>query len=189
MARVRTFLALEIPEEVRNACLALQDELAVAAPAVKWVEEENIHITLLFLGEVDERDLVGVCRAAQWVCAEIDSFPLSLAGAGCFGDSKKPRTIWVGIEEGYEALVTLHDALEEAMLELRCYRREERKYTPHVTLGRVKGDETSPHLPQALLRRRDWRGGEWLVNEVRVLSSELTRDGPLYGVLSRAKLK
>ena len=188
MARLRTFIAVDLTREIRDRCLGLMETLAEAAPAVKWVEEDNLHVTLVFLGEVDDRDLIDVCRAVQAVCATIKPFALEIAGVECFGDPRRPRTIWVGVEEGKEQLVTLHDALEQAMLELRCYRREERRFTPHVTLGRVKGDEPSEDLPQALLRQRDWRGGECTISEVRVLSSELRKEGPIYSVLSRAKL-
>ena len=188
MARARTFIAVELPSDIRDACVGLQESLASAAPNVKWVEEENLHITLLFLGEVDDRDLVGVCRAVQKVCAALEPFALTIAGAGCFGDALRPRTIWVGIGEGTAELVALHRAIEEELVESSRYRREARRFEPHVTLGRAKGDEAAEALPAALLRERDWKGGEFDVSQVRVLSSELRRDGPVYAVLSTAKM-
>ena len=187
MSRARTFIAVELPRDIRDACVGLQQSLARAAPGVKWVEEENLHITLLFLGEVDDRDLLTVCRAAQKACAGIEPFPLAVAGAGCFGDARRPRTIWVGTGEGTPELVALHAALDEAMLDLRGYRREDRRFTPHITLGRAKGNEPAEDLPEALLRERDWKGGECDVSQVRVLSSELRREGPVYAVLSTVK--
>lgn len=189
MARARTFIAVELPRDIRDACVDLQESLARAAPEVKWVEEENLHITLLFLGEVDDRDLLTVCRAAQKACAGVEPFALEVKGAGCFGDARQPRTIWVGTGEGTAELVALHAALEEAMLDLRGYRREDRRFTPHVTLGRAKSNEPAEDLPAALLRERDWKGGECDVSQVRVLSSELRREGPVYEVLSTVKLK
>ena len=188
MARARIFIAVDLPDDIRDACVALQDTLARVAPSVKWVEEENLHITLLFLGEVDDRDLITVCRAVQRVCDTIEPFPLTVAGADCFGDPSRPRTIWVGTGEGTPELVALHGALEEAMLELRCYRREVRRFEPHITLGRAKSDEPAESLPATLLREREWKGGECDVTQVRVLSSELRREGPVYAVLSTAKL-
>ena len=188
MARARTFIAVELPRDIRDACVGLQESLARAAPEVKWVEEVNLHVTLLFLGEVDDRDLIVVCRATQKACARIEPFSLTVTGAGCFGDARQPRTIWVGTGEGTPELVALHDALEEAMLDLRGYRREDRRFTPHITLGRAKGDGPAEALPEALLRERDWKGGECDVSQVRVLSSELRREGPVYAVLSTVKL-
>jgi RNA 2',3'-cyclic 3'-phosphodiesterase len=188
MARMRTFIAVELPAAVRDACVSLQKTLASAAPDVKWVEEENLHITLLFLGEVDDRDLITVCRATQKACAGIEPFSLTIAGAGCFGDARRPRTIWVGIGEGSAELVALHHAIEGEMVDSSRYRREARRFEPHVTLGRAKGDEAAEDLPAALLRERDWQGGECDVTQVRVLSSELRREGPVYAVVSTVKL-
>jgi 2'-5' RNA ligase len=97
--------------------------------------------------------------------------------------------IWAGVGDGAAEAVQLHDALEPPLLELGCYRREERQYTPHVTLGRVNGDGGAERLAAALARRADWQGGTTEVGEVHVLSSELTPQGPVYTVLSRAKLR
>jgi 2'-5' RNA ligase len=189
MPRARTFIAVELPPDVRDACVGLQESLAPSAPGVKWVEEENLHITLLFLGEVDDRDLIGVCRAVQRVCDGIEPFSLTVAGAGCFGDARRPRTLWVGTGEGTAELIALHHAIEEELVASSRYRREARPFTPHVTLGRAKGDDATEALPAALLRERDWKGGECEVSRVRVLSSTLTREGPVYAVVSTAKMR
>ncbi len=85
-------------------------------------------------------------------------------------------------------MIALHDALEPPLLDLGCYRREDRQYTPHLTLGRVQGVGSTDVLSAALTRQSKWHGGETEVREVRVLSSELRPQGPVYTVLSRAKL-
>jgi 2'-5' RNA ligase len=97
--------------------------------------------------------------------------------------------VWAGVTDGAAEVVALHDALEAPLLELGCYRREERQYTPHVTLGRVNGDGGTERLTAALARRADWQGGITEVSEVRVMSSELKPQGPVYTVLSRARLR
>jgi 2'-5' RNA ligase len=74
------------------------------------------------------------------------------------------------------------------LLDLGCYRREDRAYTPHLTLGRVKSERSTPTLATALARQAKWHGGETEVREIHVLSSELRPQGPIYTVLSRAKL-
>ena len=89
---------------------------------------------------------------------------------------------------GAAEVCTLHDALEVPLLELGCYRREERSYTPHLTLGRVKGDGAMDELAMALTKYDTWTAGETTVEAVHVMGSELTRNGPVYTVLSRAKL-
>lgn len=188
MARLRTFLAIGLEPAMVSRLVAVQHSLARAAEEVKWVEEENLHVTLLFLGEVDERDIHKVCKVIRQTCARIPAFTMALEGVGCFGNPSRPRTLWVGVGEGARELVALHDALEKPLMELGCYRREERGYTPHVTLGRAKGARENEALAEALAKQAGWRGGESAVDAVLVMSSELRPEGPVYSVLSTAEL-
>src|SRR5437867_1335144 len=135
--RIRTFIAVDIDRAVRDRTVSLQDKLAEAGVAVKWVEPENLHITLLFLGEVDERDLISVCRAVDGACRGHGPFALSIEGSGAFPNNRRPKTLWVGVGQGVQELTALHDALEPPLKELGCYRREDLPYSPHLTLGRV----------------------------------------------------
>ena len=149
---------------------------------------ENMHVTLLFLGEVDDRELHAVCRAVKGAAAGEPPFPLRVSGVGAFPTPRRPKILWAGITDGAESLQRLNAALEGPMLELGCYRKEERGYTPHLTLGRVKGDSDSLALASELPKRLAWDGGRAQVDEVLVFSSELERDGPTYTVIGRAPL-
>jgi 2'-5' RNA ligase len=189
MARIRTFLAIDLGKAIRDRCVALQEVLANSGAEVKWVEPENIHVTLLFLGEVNERDIHDICLACTDCCKEADAFRMNVERVGCFPNPRRPRVVWAGVGEGTQELVRLHDALERPLLELGCYRREDRPYTPHITLGRVKADQPGDCLATAIIRQADWQGGSIDVREVHVLSSQLTPSGPVYAVLSRAKLR
>ncbi len=188
MARLRTFIGLDVGKEIRRRLVALQEILARAGSEVKWVEADNLHVTLLFLGEVDNREVVDVCQVAAESIQPQPAFTMSIETAGCFPNPRRPRVLWVGVGEGVQEVCALHDALEGPLLELGCYRREERQYTPHVTLGRVKSDRPADKLAVALAKQAKWKGGTVPVREVLVLSSELTPKGPIYTVLSRAKL-
>jgi 2'-5' RNA ligase len=188
MARIRTFIAVGLDSALRDRCVALQEKLSRSGTEVKWVERENIHVTLLFLGEVDDRELPALCKAVAAVAKGHAGFALSLQGVGCFPHARRPRVVWAGLGLGTAELVALHDALEPPLLELGCYRREERQYTPHVTLGRVQGDGDAAALAQALSGFNNWQGGEMDVDAIRVMASELTRDGPIYTVLSTVPL-
>jgi 2'-5' RNA ligase len=189
MARLRTFIAVDVGKSIRDRCVALQETLARSGAEIKWVEPENIHVSLLFLGEVNEREIHDLCVAVGDCCAEVEAFQMSVETVGCFPNPRRPRVVWAGIGAGKHELVALHDALEGPLLELGCYRREERSYTPHVTLGRVKADSAPDRLGTAIARQSGWQGGVVDVREVHVLSSELRPSGPLYTVLSRAKLQ
>ncbi len=188
MKPTRTFVAINPGTPIRDRLVSLQENLARTGADVKWVEHDNLHLTLLFLGEVDQRNLTAVCRAVAAATATQPAFPMTVEEAGAFPNARRPRTLWVGVGSGSQEVCALHDAVESALLDLGCYRREERGFTPHLTLGRVKADHAADELAAALAKHGDWCAGEAAVREVLVMGSELTGQGPVYTVLSRAKL-
>jgi 2'-5' RNA ligase len=188
MARVRTFLGIDVGAKIRNRLVALQEDLALDLPQVKWVEPDNLHVTLLFLGEVDQREVLDICRAAQKAVVDMPAFTMSVEGTGCFPNARRPHVVWVGVGKGVQEVCAVHDAIEKPLVNLGCYRREARAFTPHVTLGRIRGEAPGDAVAQALAKHSAWNGGEVLVRDVHVMSSELTGDGPIYTVMSRAKL-
>ena len=188
MPRTRTFIGIDIGSAIRASAAALQKELAKTASGVKWVAPESMHITLLFLGEVDDRELHAVCKAVKAAAAGEPPFALRVSGVGAFPNARRPKVVWGGITDGADPLQRLHAALEAEMLELGCYRTEERGYTPHLTLGRVTDAEAGFALAAELPKRTEWQGGRATAEEVLVFSSEMERDGPVYTVLGRAPL-
>lgn len=188
MPRTRTFIAVAVSDDILEQAVTLQSALAKSGAEVKWVDEESMHITLLFLGEVEDRELHSVCRAVQQVAAKLPAFAIQVAGVGAFPTPRRPKTIWAGITAGADELKQLHSKLEERMLDLGCYRTEERGYTPHLTLGRVKSEAAGATLAPELTKRLAWTGGRTVIDEVLVFSSDLERDGPVYTVLGRGKL-
>src|SRR5205085_1118704 len=96
MSRVRTFIAVEIGDEIRKNAVALQQRLAKADPDVRWATPDTMHLTLLFLGEVDEREVVDVCRVVKDVAGREPPFPLRVSGVGAFPNARRPKTVWAG---------------------------------------------------------------------------------------------
>ncbi|CAN5226408.1 RNA 2',3'-cyclic phosphodiesterase [soil metagenome] len=188
MGRTRTFLAIDINKPVRASVTKVQEDLAELGADVKWVEPANLHLTMLFLGEVDDRDLVAICRAATKVAADIKQFSMVLEGVGAFPNTRRPRTLWVGVNEGKDSVIALHKALENALFDLGCYRREARAFAPHLTLGRVNSARNEESLVTAISENADRICGETNVSEVLVMGSELKSSGPEYTVIGRAKL-
>lgn len=188
MARIRTFIAVDPGKAICDRLVSLQKKLAETGAEVKWVEPDNLHFTLLFLGEVDERGVLDVCKAVSDVTAKFPTFTMTVAGTGCFPNMCRPRVVWVGLKQGAEEMLALHDALEKPLLKLGCYRREAREYTPHITLGRIKTDIPLTQLAAALTKHQTWKAGEAVIQTVHVMSSELKSSGPVYAVLSRGKL-
>ncbi len=188
MARIRTFIGVDIGDDIRRRATSLQQQLARGGAEVKWVAADAMHVTLVFLGEIDERDIIPVCRAVEKVARHEPAFALGVAGVGAFPTARRPKVVWGGIAEGTEPLRRLHAALEAAMLDLNVYAKEERGYTPHLTLGRVRSDRDGQILALELPKLNSWDGGTAAVDEVLVYSSELGKEGPEYAVLARADL-
>lgn len=186
MSRLRTFIAVDPGKAIRDRLVALQDALARAGAEVKWVGPDNLHVTLLFLGEVVDKDVPSVCRVVREVAGRHAPFTMSVEKTGCFPSVRRPRILWVGVGQGAAELSALHDDLEQPLLDLGCYRREERRFTPHITLGRNRKEGSHAELAAALVKKSDWKAGEIAIHEILVMSSELTSEGPEYTVLSRA---
>jgi RNA 2',3'-cyclic 3'-phosphodiesterase len=188
MGRTRTFIGIGIGDAIRASATALIKELSKTGAEVKWVTPESMHVTLLFLGEVDDRELHAVCKAVRGAAAGEPPFSLRVSGLGAFPTPRRPKVLWAGITDGIEPLQRLNAALEDRMLDLGCYRKEERGYTPHLTLGRVKSDADSFAMAAEMPKRLAWEGGRVAVDEVLVYSSETDRNGPVYTVIGRAPL-
>jgi len=188
MPRIRTFIGVDIGDEVRRKAVALQQQLTRTGAGVKWAAPDGMHVTLLFLGEVDDRDLLSVCRAVTKIAQREPPFAMRVSGVGAFPNPRRPKVVWGGITDGAEPLRRLFTLLEREMLELGCHRREERDYTPHLTLGRVKSEEDGFTLAAELPKLLAWDGGRTVASEVLVYSSEFRGDTPEYTVLSRSEL-
>jgi 2'-5' RNA ligase len=158
-----------------------------AAGDVKWVAAENLHWTLQFLGNLDEREIPAVCDAVTTAVAEIEPFDLEAKGAGAFPSADRPRTLWIGAGEGTRPMSVLHSAIERR-LKKRGYRGEERRFVPHITIGRAGRKGRPQSLADELATLADYDAGTMLVDEVTVYASELTSEGPEYRVLGRAPL-
>ena len=161
---------------------------------IRWVPEENLHITLQFLGDLDDRELVEVCEQVDQAVRGCEPFTVEVQGIGAFPSVERPRTLWVGIaqDEGRDQLIELQAAVDQSLAEVG-HRGENRKYVPHVTIGksgRGPGGRNEG-LSEKLIELAAVAAGTTApstVTEVLVYSSELHRDGPEYMVLARCPL-
>lgn len=175
---LRCFIAIEIPETIKKSVADIIDNLKKSGPDVKWAPQENIHITLQFLGETEEALIPDIKSALYKILAPYSSFYIKIAGVGCFPPGKRPRVIWVGIE-GFRSLTNLYEDVSNEMMKFG-HQKEERGFTPHVTIGRVKSNRNMG----ALLRRlgefkvADFSGFE--VQNITLMKSELKPSGPKY---------
>ncbi|MGA2066449.1 MAG: RNA 2',3'-cyclic phosphodiesterase [Thermoguttaceae bacterium] len=191
---IRTFVAVETGEAVRRRAAELMDALRAGplgtAPAdVKWVERQNLHITLKFLGDVAEPDLPGVCEAVRQAAAGLPPFDLEIRAAGAFPHPGRPRTLWLGAGDGGEAMAALAAAIEKALHKLG-YPKEGRRFETHLTIGRVRGGSAPAlaELGRLLRQHAAFDAGRFHVAEVVTFASHLGPKGPTYDALSRAPL-
>jgi RNA 2',3'-cyclic 3'-phosphodiesterase len=185
---LRTFAAVEITPAIRARAGELIAALAGTAADVKWVEPHNLHLTLKFLGDVRQEEIVQVCQATTRGAAQVEPFELDVRGAGAFPNAARPRTVWLGAGEGREPMVVLHDRVEAALAKLG-YREEHRRFQTHLTIGRVRGAGAGiVELGKLLQQQADFQAGRMAVGKVTLFSSTLTPDGPIYDVLGTAPL-
>ena len=188
MSTTRTFIAIEIASAVRSRAAELIRVLAYEGDGVKWVVPENLHLTLQFLGDVAQNDLAGVCEAVGRAVADRSPFEISLWGANAFPHRGRPRTLWLGVDEGSESLSRLQRVVQSAVRKLG-FPPEHRAFHPHLTLGRVRRPSpTLQHLTERLRAQQDFPAGRSPVEQVVVFASYLDRHGPTYQALHRAPL-
>lgn len=184
--RIRTFIAVNLTDELRAQAAAIQQELRAAAPSVKWVDPASMHFTLKFLGAV-EAGLMDQVIAAN--AAAVDGqaeFELTLHGAGAFPRPGSARVVWVGVTAGAEQMAELARRIEEAMTPLG-FPPEKRPFSAHMTLGRVKVPP-GPGLREAIERLREAPVGTMLATSVAVMKSDLTPQGAIYTRLAEGRL-
>lgn len=188
MNKTRTFIAIPADDALRRRAGGLIDRLRPHAPRARWVEEENLHMSLFFLGDLSDAEVADVCSRTDWVARANEPFTMRVGGVGAFPDINRPRALWLGVSEGAEPVKRLQADLEEAVAEL-AQRSETRGYVPHWTLARLgKRDYLSPHLGSVMASLADHEAGEMHVSEVVVMASELRPDGPEYYPLAKCPL-
>jgi 2''-5'' RNA ligase len=184
---IRTFIAAEIPPDVREELTSSIAGFKETAPFVKWSHPDNLHLTLRFLGDVKEGDLEELFDAVADAVAAVPPFALEVCGVGAFPNWRHPRIVWAGCGEGASDAVTLAGAVEEACVELG-YEQERRPFRPHLTLGRVKQPADGIGLADAVAGFADRPYGYIDVDSVVVFMSSLRRTGPVYSPMARLPL-
>jgi len=182
---MRIFIAVELPESVRERLGQLQGKLKGTEDRIRWVDPSLIHLTMKFLGEIKEKNLEKVIQIAQNVAGRFSVFKLRIGEIGVFPDFSSPRVIWVRIEEGKDKLETLAAELEEKLGQ-EGFSRSSRKWTSHLTLARVKVLKDRERLKALIWQYcKEVKRIEVKVKSLSVIKSELTPQGSIYTVLER----
>ena len=141
---VRAFIAAEISQEARDALESVADGLkAQGVSGVRWVRPQGVHLTLKFLGEIDEELVPGVLEAMERACRGTGPFTLGLGNVGAFPNTNSPRVIWVGLSGDVEPLSELQRRVDQSLHSALSFPLEARPFTPHLTLGRLHDRTTA----------------------------------------------
>lgn len=184
---IRAFIAAEINDAIRAELADVQSVLEKANGHVSWVRPQNIHCTLVFLGDIFQPAVDSAAGALAKAAAGNKPFELEIRGLGYFGSARSPRIIWSGIAGAVTPLVKLQDDLVAAGLAAGL-QPDEKPFKPHLTIGRVRSSRNAPALVRALEENKNKSFGKLSVQRIVLMQSRLTANGPEYTLLQSAAL-
>jgi 2'-5' RNA ligase len=186
---MRTFIAIELPKETKEYLVRIQNKLKSSGADVKWVEPANIHLTLKFLGDIDEDTKVKVVSALSIIAAGKESFIASLSSIGAFPSTRSPRVIWAGLSLGDDQVKEIAKQIDSD-LEKTGLAKENREFSSHITLGRTRSSKNRIELVKLLnsLSRTQQESLEFWISKITFFKSTLTPKGPIYEALHEAVL-
>jgi len=179
----RIFIAVQLPDGVIQKITRISNYFQTQLPqrALKWVETENLHLTLRFLGEIPEKSIDKVQQVMAQVAKGQKSFELSISGLGMYPHPKQPRTIWLGVQ-GAKPMIALQSQLEDALESIQI-ERENRPFNPHLTLARIRdrtSREVAHQIGETLASFKVDSLGAFPVSQIHLVESQLTPQGPIY---------
>jgi len=192
MEQIRSFIAVELPDEVKAALVQLLDQLKTGKQLpVKWVNPYGIHLTLKFLGNIAVNKINEITGAIEKATEGISPFRLEVKDLGVFPNFKRVRVVWVGVSGEVAQLSQLQQRIE-SNLALLGFAPESRPFTPHLTLARVR-EQASPdeqqNFGQLIASARFEMIYSFNVDSINLMRSQLTREGAIYSRISSIKLK
>jgi len=177
---MRAFIAIACPELIRKELAGVQDELRSTGD-LKLVSEENIHLTVKFLGEADEKKIDGVKAALEKV--KLQEFTVSVNEIGAFPEKGAPKVVWAGVGSGAKELYDLHNAVDDALLPLG-FQRDDR-FSSHFTLARVRHMRDINGFREICKRYAGKEFGSFQAGGIDLMQSVLKREGPAYSKVYR----
>jgi 2'-5' RNA ligase len=186
VALLRTFVAIPLPGEIREAAREFEKRIAPWCGNVRWERTDKLHLTMKFLGDTDERIVPEVLRAVGEAASGIAPFTLTVGGFGAFPSSSHPRILWIGCGDAGGSLGALHRGLGERLAPLG-FEPENRPFHPHVTIARVRDEGVRPHLT-SVPKNINFDAHHTLVTEIFLMKSVLQPAGSEYTVIGSSRL-
>lgn len=179
---MRSFIAIKLPETAKSALAGLQQELKKCGADIRWVKPENIHLTLKFLGNIGDEIVDNILKIIETICRRFRSFDLEIKGTGAFPSLRSPRVLWVGVNSNAD-VAALQNEIEAGMSSLG-FARENRKFTPHLTLGRFRSSQGKGPLLEKIELFKDRKYGLIDVGSVALMRSDLSPSGARHSVIA-----
>ena len=177
---IRSFLAFELPYNIKKMVRQVSEHIRRANLNVRWVNVDNIHLTVVFMGNIREEDIPAIKGQIRKACMEFGPFDIELNGLGVFPNVQRPRVLWLGLDGDIERMSSLKSALQE-LLKPFGIKEEKRSFRPHLTMGRFRkpnrGDST---LDNIISQYKDLDGPVCQLKELIMFKSELKREGAEY---------
>jgi len=185
MNKFRGFIAIDIKAVTK--VIEFQNEIRNTGANIKIVEPENIHITLKFLGETEESLIDKINDIIKESVKGITPFEVTLKDTGVFPNENYIKVIWIGIEK-FEEIRDIANNIDEKLINLG-FKKEKRKFSPHITIARVKSAKNKENLIQVINKFQDVEFTKFSVNSIKLKKSELTKKGPIYTTLKEIEIK
>lgn len=180
---MRVFIAIDVPEEIKERLATLQNDLHSAGPSARWVAADSVHLTLKFIGEIREQRIEVIDAALAGLAWR--HFTVGVRGVGFFPGARSPRVLWAGLKAPtMEALAEQIDT----RLERAGFEREKRKFRPHITLARSKDGRLEKELVAAVARLADVDFGSFTVDRLYLYQSTLKPGGSAYTKIREYRL-
>lgn len=182
---MRLFFAIDVPNKIRECAFEFLQRLQVDVAGVKWVERENLHLTLRFLGEVATDKLADISNVAADTAACHEPFTMSLRGVSAFPSPTRARVIVISADRGETEAREIFTDLNQELHRVGMA-SEERPFVAHLTIGRIKG--ALPQGIEILKKENDRLFGEFIVDRFVLVESRLSREGPEYTRIGEFRL-
>ena len=188
---MRAFIAIELSQEIKSTLSILQQSLQKTKADVKWVEPQNIHLTLKFLGDINEAQLNQISGILDEAAKLNPAYSIRISELGAFPEIENPRVIWAGVDHGDSQTKQINRILEKRLSSIGIP-KEKNEFSAHITIGRVRSGKNRIKLSGELKRLNVGFTGKELqmqVSKILLFESKLSPKGPAYAPLKEANLK
>ena len=184
--QIRCFVAIEIPEAIQTLLTSAQEELRKKIRGASWVKHGNIHLTLKFLGDVGPNQIRIIRNVIEQAVDTRSPFSMEIGGIGAFPNLTRPRVIWTGVKAGADEIVSIAKSIN-AGLGQHGYERDEKQFRPHLTLARLRHRINLKPFVDVFEQYDTIKGATTVVNQIRVVQSQLRQSGGVYTPLETCR--